>query len=327
MGEPQPILTPLTSAAIFIVATVDEGGEAQTRELLADLAGLSRSVGFRVPAAALTVVAGVGAQVWPRLYGTPKPEALHEFHEIRGRHHTAPATPGDVLFHIRAFALDVCFELAAKLAERLRGAATIVDETHGFRYFENRDLLGFVDGTENPAGAEAVEHTIDADGGSYVVVQKYVHALTDWNAVSIEEQQRAVGRTKLDDYELPELPANSHVELTTIIDDDGAERQISRFNMPFGSVKDDVFGTYFIGYAADPAVTERMLDRMFLGTAAAAHDRLLDFSTATTGSLFYAPPADFLEAAPAPQPVAAPQATPAVPNTDGSLHIGSLKEA
>jgi putative iron-dependent peroxidase len=179
----------------------------------------------------------------------------------------------------------------------------VVDEVHGFTYFDQRDLMGFVDGTENPVGRAAEEAVLVGDedaefaAGSYVIVQKYLHDLTAWNALPVEEQERVIGRTKLDDMELADdvKPDNSHVALNTIEDESGEERQIVRDNMSFGRVGDSEFGTYFIGYAADPAVTEEMLDNMFLGKPPGNYDRILDFSTAVTGTLFFAPSTTFLD--------------------------------
>src|SRR5271169_3570552 len=208
--EPQAILTPLTEAAIFLTVTIDPNGEAPVRELLGDVSGLRRSVGFRIPEAELTCVVGVGSSAWERLFGSPRPAHLHPFAEIHGARHDAPATPGDLLFHIRGRRLDLCFEFAQRLAERLRGCARVVDEVHGFRSFDERDLLGFVDGTENPAGAQARDAVLIGDeddgfeGGSYVIVQKYLHDLQTWDALAVAEQETIVGRTKLSDLEFPD---------------------------------------------------------------------------------------------------------------------------
>jgi putative iron-dependent peroxidase len=183
----------------------------------------------------------------------------------------------------------------------VRDTVTICDEVYGFKYFDVRDLLGFVDGTENPVGPVASDAVlIGAEdprfaGGSYVIVQKYVHDLRAWNALPVEAQEMAIGRRKLSDVELDDKPADSHVALTTIVDPDGAERRILRDNMPFGAVGRGEFGTYFIGYARTPTVTERMLERMFLGDPPASHDRILDFSDPVTGTLFFVPSADFLD--------------------------------
>jgi porphyrinogen peroxidase len=178
-----------------------------------------------------------------------------------------------------------------------------VDEVHGFRYFDDRDLTGFVDGTENPVGQEAVDAAVVGDedrafaGGSYVLVQKYVHDLTNWDALSTEEQERIIGRTKLSDIELDDTvkPSYAHNALT-VIEEDGAEIDIVRRNMPFGSVANGGSGTYFIGYARSPRVLEQMLVNMFVGRPPGNYDRLLDFTHPVTGTNFFAPTASFLEA-------------------------------
>ncbi len=330
-AEPQAVLTPLTEAAIFLVLTVDPGSEDGLRDLLADVSGLRRSVGFRLPEGALSCVVGIGSTLWDRLFGPPRPAGLHPFRELTGARHTAVATPGDLLFHIRAHRLDLCFELAQRLMNRLVPYARVIDEVHGFRSFDERDLLGFVDGTENPEGAAATIAVLIGDedsefaGGSYVVIQKYRHDLDAWDALPVEEQEQAIGRTKLNDIELPDdlKPANSHVALNTIVDDDGTERQIVRYNMPFGRVGAREFGTYFIGYARSTDVIERMLTNMFIGNPAGNYDRILDFSTALTGSLFFVPSGDFLDD---PPPAAHGQAAVTAPASGGdSLGIGSLK--
>jgi putative iron-dependent peroxidase len=299
---PQPVLSPLTTAAIFLVVTIDPGGESVARELLSDLAGLQRSVGFRVPEDRLSCVAGVGSQAWGRLFGGPRPAELHPFRELVGVKRRAVSTPGDLLFHIRAMQLYPCFELASQIMDQLLGAVTVRDEVHGFKYFDMRDLLGFVDGTENPVGPAAGAAVLIGDedpefrGGSYVIVQKYLHDLRAWSALSVEAQEKVIGRTKLSNIELDDAakPDNSHVALTTIVDPDGTERQILRDNMPFGTVGHSEFGTYFIGYARSPGVTEKMIENMFLGVPQGNYDRILDFSTPVTGTLFFVPTADFL---------------------------------
>lgn len=339
MSRPQPILSPITEAAIFLVATVAEGAEQDVRDVLADVGALKRSVGFRIPEAELTCIVGIGSSCWDRLYGEPRPAALHPFPTIAGSRHTAVSTPGDLFLHVRAHRFDLCFELVQRLVARLGGAASVVDEVHGFRSFDERDLLGFVDGTENPEDGDAAEAALIGSEdqrfaqGSYVVVQRYLHDLTAWEALPVEQQELAIGRTKLEDLELAEevKPANSHVALNTIVDEEGNERQIVRLNMPFGRVGSGEFGTYFVGYARDPAVIEQMLINMFVGRPTGNHDRILDFSTAVTGSLFFVPSATFLddpgvlEAGPA---AAARSDDPDVPERDGakdSLGIGALR--
>ncbi len=346
-SEPQAILTPLTEAAIFLVVTVEPGAEGQVTDLLADVSGLKRSVGFRIPEAALTCVTGIGSQLWDRVFGEPRPAELHSFPGFTGAHHVAVSTPGDLLFHIRAHRFDLCFELAQRLMNRLYGWTRVVDEVHGFRSFDERDLLGFVDGTENPEG-EALSDSVLIGGedplfanGSYLVVQKYVHDLDAWDALPVEQQEDAIGRSKLSDIEMSdeEKPSNSHVALNTIIDDDGVQHQIVRFNMPFGNVGRQEFGTYFISYARTPDVIEQMLTNMFIGKPPGNTDRILDFSTPLTGTMFFVPNADFMDDPSPPLSAAADAETtdsdsilsPAPAELDkttapDSLGIGSLRD-
>ena len=323
MAEPQPILVPFTEAAVFLVLTLERGHEDAVRDVLAGASGLRRSVGFRFPEAELTCVIGIGSAAWDRLFGAPRPAELHPFRALAGPVHSAPSTPGDLLIHLRSHRPDLCFELAQRLMERLAGHVSVTDEVYGFRSFDQRDLLGFVDGTENPEGEEASAAVVVGEedaafaGGAYVIVQKYLHDLASWDALTVEQQEAAIGRTKLSDIEIPdeEKAPDAHVALNVIEGPDGEERQIVRYNMPFGRAGAGEFGTYFIGYARTPDVIEQMLDNMFMGTP---HDRILDFSTALTGTLFFAPAAAFLDDPPAPAPERpAPD--------DGSLGIGGFR--
>jgi porphyrinogen peroxidase len=321
----QPVTGPLTSAAIFLVVTVKPGLDNRTtlRTFCGDLPALLRAVGFRDLEGGLSCVVGFGSEVWDRVFGPPRPAELHGFREIRAGARHAVSTPGDVIFHIRARRMDLCFELATQIMESLGGTVAAVDEVHGFRYFDERDLLGFVDGTENPAGAAAADAVFVGEedaafaGGSYVIVQKYLHDLDGWNALSTEAQERIIGRKKLSNVELDDSvkPTSAHNALTTIVED-GKEIKILRDNMPFGRAGQGEFGTYFIGYSRSPRTIEQMLENMFVGRPPGNYDRLLDFSRAVTGNLFFIPSMAFLDAV-------SDASTP--PQSDGSLGIGSLK--
>jgi putative iron-dependent peroxidase len=343
VGFAQAVAAPLTRAAIFLVVTLKPGSEQRRtiRSLCGDLATVLRAVEFRDIEAGLSCVVGFGSDAWDRLFGLPRPAKLHPFREICAGERHAVSTPGDLLFHIRAKRMDLCFELATQIMARIGDAVTPVDEVHGFRYFDDRDLIGFVDGTENPRGEAAIEAVLVGDedtaftGGSYVIVQKYLHDLDGWNALSTEAQERIIGRKKLSDIELEDSvkPTSAHSALTTIVED-GKEIKILRDNMPFGRASQGEFGTYFIGYSRSPRTIEQMIENMFIGRPPGNYDRLLDFSRAVTGSLFFVPSATFLEAVSEDQPAvpdtsASPTEIEPSPSLrredDGSLGIGSLK--
>lgn len=304
-AEPQAVCSPITRSAIFIVATLSPGAaHADTvRAWCADVAALVRAVGKRVQDGNLSCICGFGSDAWDRLFGQPRPASLHPFREFGTGARRAMATPGDLLLHLRADHMDLCFELATQLMARLGDAVTVVDEVHGFRYFDMRSMVGFVDGTENPEGNDAVRFTIigaeDAAfaGGSYVLTQKYLHNMAAWNDLTVEAQERIIGRTKLSDIELDDAakPSWSHSALTTLVEN-GEEVKILRDNMPFGQPGKGEFGTFFIGYARAPAPVEQMLENMFVGRPPGNYDRLLDFSEAVSGNLFFVPSASLLEA-------------------------------
>lgn len=301
---PQPVVGPLTRSAIFLTLCVRPGRDnyAKLCSFFADLSGLIRTVEFRDLEAGLTCVAGFGSEAWDKLFGSPRPAELHAFREIRAGSRHAVSTPGDILFHIRAKRMDLCFELETHILNRLGEAVSVADEVQGFRYFDERDLLGFVDGTENPRGDTArVAAIVDDEdppfaGGSYVIVQKYLHDMKGWNALPVETQEQIIGRRKLSDIELSdaEKPAYAHNALTSI-EEGGEQLQILRDNMPFGRPGQGEFGTYFIGYCRTPRVTETMLKNMFVGNPPGNYDRLLDFSHPVTGSLFFVPTTTFLD--------------------------------
>jgi porphyrinogen peroxidase len=338
----QLVAAQLTRAAIFLVVKVKPGPEnrATIRSFCADLSGLVRSVEFRDIDGQLSCIMGVGSEAWDNLFGSPRPKELHSFKEFHAGNRHAPATPGDLLFHIRAVRMDLCFELASQIMERLGDAVEAVDEVQAFRYFDDRDLIGFVDGTENPRGQAVLEAVLIGDedpgfaNGSYVIIQKYLHNMAGWNALPVEQQERIIGRKKLNNIELDDAtkPSFAHNALT-VIEENGREVKILRDNMPFGRPSGGEFGTYFIGYSRTPRHIEQMLENMFVGRPPGNYDRLLDFSTAVTGNLFFVPSATFLEEV---SDESAPAASAAAPNSsdnskpstypgDGSLGIGSLK--
>jgi putative iron-dependent peroxidase len=304
--DAQSVGAPLSRAAVFLVVTVarEPAALAKAASVLGGLDDLVKTVGFRDPSGRLSCIAGIGRDLWDRLHPDSRPKELKPFAPIKGPVHAAPSTPGDLLFHIRSERPDMCFEFERILLDSLGAAVTVVDEVSGFRYFDARDLLGFVDGTANPTGldlpASALVGDEDADfaGGSYVVVQKYLHDLNAWTKTPTHLQEEIIGRTKIDNIEIDDddAPRKSHKSLATIVDADGNEHDILRDNMPFGRPGQQEFGTYFIGYSRQLWVIEKMLQRMYVGEPPGAYDRLLDFSTPQTGTTFFAPTRPMLQA-------------------------------
>jgi putative iron-dependent peroxidase len=328
--DAQSVDAPLSRSAIFLTVSVDSSAEDLTRarEAIAGVDDLVKTVGFRDLGGHLSCVVGIGSTFWDRLSPHARPVELHPFERIDGAH-TAPSTEGDLLFHIRAERADMCFELERLILLSLGGSVSVIDEVSGFRYFDARDLLGFVDGTANPMAADILSSALIGDddpdfmGGSYVVVQKYVHDLDTWTSLSTEEQERIIGRTKFDNVELDSATEErpSHKSLATIDDGAGGEFDILRDNMPFGRPGRAEFGTYFIGYSGRLWVTERMLQRMFMGEPAGSYDRILDFSTAVTGVVFFAPSRELLGS------LSDPIAMSGAVSGDGATEVSSVPES
>lgn len=299
---PQDVTDKQGENAIFIVYGLKQTPDTldKVKDVCANFAALIRSMRNRFPDMQFSCVMGFGADAWSLLFPERhKPRELSTFKEIKGEKHTAVSTPGDLFFHIRARQMGLCYEFASIIDEKLKGVVEAIDETHGFRYMDGKSIIGFVDGTEVPAVDEnpyhfAVVGDEDAEfaGGSYIFVQKYIHDMDAWNALPVEEQEKVIGRRKYNDVELSdeEKPKNAHSAVANIGDD----AKIVRANMPFANTSKGEYGTYFIGYANTFSTTRQMLESMFIGNPVGNTDRLLDFSTAVTGTLFFAPSYELL---------------------------------
>ncbi|XEU97592.1 hypothetical protein FSHL1_002878 [Fusarium sambucinum] len=297
----------LTRCATFLTfnAKPDASNLAIIRATLGSIGDLTKNVAIRDLRSNLTCTVGIGSDVWDRLTHAKRPKELHALPVMKGRVHSTVSTPADLLFHIRSDRRDLCFELERQVIDGFGSSVQLTDSTVGFRYFDARDLLGFVDGTANPVGPATMRSAIvtsetdeAAAGGSYVVVQNYLHDLVGWKKLKVDEQESIIGRTKVENMELDDAPEGkqaAHKTLTSITDDDGNEMDIVRDNMPFGSPASEEFGTYLIGYSSKLWVIEKMLERMFVGSPPGMHDRILDYSTPVTGSTFFAPSADMLD--------------------------------
>ncbi|NHA05146.1 Dyp-type peroxidase [Mucilaginibacter sp. HC2] len=255
---------------------------------------LNNSANIRFPVSRASCVMGIGHDAWLRLeLPTPLPKELTNFAPIVGSKHTAVSTKGDLHFHIRADTTSICYDMASAITDVLSPVAISTVEIHGFRYWDSRSILGFVDGTENPHGQDREFFSLVADedpayeGGSYLFTQKYIHDLTAWKGLSTEQQEKVIGRYKANDIEMSDevKPSNSHIALANVGDD----LKIVRDNMPFGNMSTNEMGTYFIAYASTFSTVQTMLANMFIGSPEGNYDRILDFSTAKTGSLFFVP--------------------------------------
>jgi putative iron-dependent peroxidase len=303
---PQAVDAPLTSSATFLILAINTEPDSikTVRSVLSSIEDVAKNVSIRDLSAQFACTVGIGAEAWSHITDLPKPSELHPFKELVGEQHTAPSTEGDLLFHIRSERRDICFEFERQIMDLFGDSVRVLDETIGFRYFDLRDLLGFVDGTANPVGQAVPAATViasemdqNAVGGSYIVTQKYLHDLAGWRKLSTETQEKIIGRTKIDNIELSDPPQGEqqpHKSLANISDGDGREYEILRDNMPFGSPGSGEFGTYFIGYSNQLWVIERMLERMFIGEPKGMHDRILNYSRAVTGTVWFAPSASFL---------------------------------
>ena len=291
--DAQSVDAPLSTAAVFLVVTVasEPAALAKVASVLGDLDDLVKTVGFRDLNGRLSCIAGIGHDLWDCLRFQKPAGGVEAVRADQGTGSCGPLNTGRPAVPYPGRTSRHVFEFERILLDNLGAAVTVVDEVSGFRYFDARDLLGFVDGTANPTGldlpASALVGDEDADfaGGSYVVVQKYLHDLNAWGKTPTHLQEEIIGRTKIDNIEIDDddAPRKSHKSLNTITDADGNEYDILRDNMPFGRPGQQEFGTYFIGYTRYLWVIEKMLQRMYVGDPPGAYDRLLDFSTPHTG--------------------------------------------
>ncbi|MCY9849046.1 Dyp-type peroxidase [Pectobacterium jejuense] len=248
------------------------------------------------PDAGLGAVLAFGSDVWRDLDCNHGAAELKPFTPLGNG--LAPATQRDVLIHIQSLRHDVNFTLAQAALIAFGGAIRIEEETHGFRWVEDRDLSGFVDGTENPQGdarhAVAIipEGQPDA-GGSYVFTQRWEHNLKQLQRFSVEQQEQMIGRTKQDNEELSsdERPVTSHLSRVDL-KEDGKGLKILRQSLPYGTASGKN-GLYFVAYCARLHNIEQQLLSMF-GDRDGKRDEMLRFTRAVSGSYFFAPSLDQL---------------------------------
>ncbi|QQR98636.1 MAG: Dyp-type peroxidase [Sphingobacteriales bacterium] len=298
----QDVLSTPNNNTIFMVWNFKNGVDCidTFKSICALVINLNNTANTRFPDKATSVVLGIGFDAWKKLdLSKPLPKEFVKFEAIEGTKHTAVSTPGDLHFHIRSEIKSYCIDIAQNIADALNNVADCIEEIHGFKYWDGRSILGFVDGTENPRGEDRTFFGIIGDedktykGGSYLFVQKYKHDMNAWKALPVQAQENVIGRTKADDIEMDDdtKPSNSHAALANVGDD----LKIVRNNLPFGSIANNNMGTYFIAYASKFSTIKLMLENMYLGNPKGNYDRILDFSTAETGTLFFVPTINMLK--------------------------------
>ena len=303
MPQPQAgILPEPNQNALFLILRVCDPAKngAAVAKVAAGVPSLVDEIASHDSAAALVCTVSFGAGFWDVISPRTRPVGLRPFTAIQAGGKAAPSTGGDLLFHIISKREDLNFELATQLMSRLGDTVEVMEEVHGFRYLDSRDLTGFIDGTENPKGDEdragvALIGAEDADftSGSYVFTQRYVHHLKKWATLSAEQQEHVIGRRKTDSEELADnvKPATAHIS-RTVIKEDGEELEIVRHSFPYGTVNE--VGLFFIAYTKSLDIPEKMLSRMMGTSGDGVHDHLMDYSQAVSGAHFFAPSQEVL---------------------------------
>ncbi|MDO4580893.1 MAG: Dyp-type peroxidase [Acinetobacter sp.] len=298
----QSVILPLPSDhARFIVLRLKDLTLEQLKEKLADLFNTRDRLITQHPHAQIKTAVAFGPELWAQLY-SQTPAGFKQLQPIEGAFQM-PVVPADVLIHIASARADICFALSQSFFEGIQDQVDVLDERVCFRYFDGRDMTGFIDGTENPQfpddRAEVALLGEDAgifEDGSFVFAQRYAHDLDKWKRLKVDAQEQVMGRTKLESIELDDevKPDNSHVARTVVEDDEGEEMEILRHSLPYGDGQGDQ-GLFFIAYTKDLTILDAMLERMFGTSGDGIHDRLLHFVTALDGAYYFAPSEELLE--------------------------------
>ena len=289
--------------ALFITLTIDLNSDQfdAIKKGCSQVPELTDQLSQAFPQARLSSTISIGSRVWPKLCTEAKPENLTAFKEVKDGDRVAPATPGDLLLHIRSNRKDINFQLLRNILRVFGDSVAVEEEVSGFRYLDNRDLTGFVDGTENPKGHDRAVVALVGDedatfaGGSYIHCQRYIHSLTAWEKQSVSQQETIIGRTKADNIEFSsdQKAPTAHVHKANIKDAHGKGMEILRHSMPYGNAKEA--GLLFISYCRTPVHFETMLEAMMKADHHGHYDHLMDYSKAVTGCAFFAPSVDFLQ--------------------------------
>ena len=302
MSAPQAgILPEANSDATFLVLLLQNDAESVStvRKVAAQFPELTEQLAAKYPDSKLSTTISFGSRAWKILFkDQPYPEELAPFKALRNGDRQAPSTPGDILIHIRSDRKDINFELSRQLMQKLGDSVLLEEEVSGFRYLESRDMTGFVDGTENPAGDNRAAVALipegqPLEGGSYIQCQRYIHNLPLWNACPVHDQEKIVGRTKEDDIEFSaeDKAPIAHIKRVNL-KEDGKSLEILRHSMPYGDSMEQ--GLFFIAYAKTARHFDMMLEQMIHADGHGHYDHLMDFTQAVTGNAYFAPSKDFL---------------------------------
>jgi len=286
--------------SIYLMFNANDGVEDQLRPSIASVAQYIYELTDQYADSAFNGFVAIGANFWDTYYPEARPALLKPFPSMNEGNRDAPAIEYDLFVHIRCDRFDILHLVANEINQMFEDLVELVEEERGFRFMDNRDLTGFVDGTENPKGRHRQQVALVADedpefkSGSYVHVQKYAHNLSKWHRLPVKKQEDIIGRTKQDDieYDSEDKPLTSHIKRVNLKDANGASMEILRQSMPYGSVKEQ--GLMFISSCKTPDNFEQMLRSMIYGDGHGNHDHLMQFTKALTGSSFFAPSLDFL---------------------------------
>jgi porphyrinogen peroxidase len=273
-----------TSSHAYLEFDLLEANGAQ--EFAATLAAIHEP---RTTTGGVNFVIGFRPELWRERAPEHSPAGLTGFNRpIQGTEgFVMPCTQHDAVVWLSGSAYDVIFDMARSIVRDLSGRAALAEETASWSYRHDRDLTGFIDGSENPSLLDAPAAALLPEGvpgaaGSVLLLQKWKHKVAEWDALPVAQQERIMGRTRLESIELENKPADSHVART----DQDEFGHIFRRNMPYGHVGDH--GTMFVGFSADQKRLSRMLDSM-AGLVTGARDALTRFTEPLSGAYYFVP--------------------------------------
>ncbi|TKF20467.1 Dyp-type peroxidase [Vibrio genomosp. F6] len=294
MVQPQSAILPEAGPFALYAQLKVTSNAADVLTQLQGLPALVEELNQAQPGSDLTVSVAFSHAFWKN-FSQAAPSELIEFPELGEGDITAPSTNVDVLIHCHSNRHDLHFYVVRKLLAEIADDVAVVDETYGYRYLDSRDMTDFVDGTENPKAEQRKEVALVAEGdfagGSYVMVQRFLHDLPAWNRLGVSAQEKVIGRTKPDSIELDDVPAASHVGRVDI-KEEGKGLKIVRHSLPYGSASGD-HGLLFIAYCNNVHNFTAMLESMY-GVTDGKTDQLLRFTHAVTGAYFFAPSQEML---------------------------------